>query len=223
MKETKYQIPAIWAPLLLTVLMLVTGCYSFHGQVECNTEPFLLENFRVSFHPEFPQRVPRRVLLLNSGFATNDNETIDLFAKSLADKLKGEGLFEVMTPAVQCHTTIDEILAGRFNEAEIIGLARQYNADGIMLFRINSFKFHSPMAVNASVGLVDPDETIVMFAADGVWDLTDESTSQNYTAYIRSQMRDEHSSMYNVHRNSPRTLFGYVSSQVAKALSSRIR
>ena len=208
--------------LLFLALTTFSGCHLL-GTVEIpqqDVKPELLRTFRWAAEPELAHNFPRKVVILNSETMQSVPEIPKQFAIQLAAELKTQRLFDVVVPSnFQCRTTIDEISSGRFDAREIVQIALQHNADAVLVFRVNDFKSYQPMKSNITVALLDAREAVLSFAADGVWDLSDPATFENFDRFLQYRSGGTNQSYLQMQKQSPASFSTYIAMQIAEAMS----
>ncbi len=218
------RISVIFLPLF--VVLNVTGCHFLNPcePIPDIVVPRLVNSFRWGASPNFQQFPPRKIVVLNSQPGRSSSELPHQFAENLSAEFKAKGLFDVVVPhTMECNTTIDEIAQGRFDERELVEIATFYNADAILIFRINEFKYYPPMQANITVGILDAREAVLGFAADGFWDLSEPETYQNFSDYLNYRRGGQDASHLRVQQQSPSSFSSYVAMQIAEAVAQSRR
>ena len=195
-----------------------TGCRAT-PEYQGVPQPILLDNFRASPPLSPSQILPQRVVVISNRRAVQPQLIESNLKQSLASELSALQLFEVITPpGADCMTSLDELLHGQFNEAEMIEIARRYNSDAILLYRIDQFNAYGNMGIDASIALLDVNEMVLIFAADGRWTLDDPDTLQNYRNFLCLHRGIQRDIGIDVKESSPREFLSYVASQIAQSV-----
>ena len=128
-------------------------------------------------------------------------------------------LLEVISPpGAECLTNLEQILQGEFDEAELIEIARRYNSDAILLFRIDQFNAYGNMSVDVSIAIMDVNEMVLIFAADGRWTLEDPDTLENFKHFLCQRRGIQLDVGIDIKKSSPREFLAYVASQIAQSV-----
>jgi hypothetical protein len=158
-------------------------------------------------------------LLVPSGIEVGTYDAPARFADALAAQLRLAGLFEVVAPeGLRCATTVDAILKGRFDEREMLSLAQTYHCDAVMFLRVNQFQAHWPLQASVTAALVDVNESVVIFAADGNWDTAVPEIKTAFSNFVYRRTTDAHFSARDIQLESPRNLFAFIAARLAAAL-----
>ncbi len=216
--------PWKWAPrvglLAIFAVLAILGCH--HGlhsysDAELDGAEFL-ESFRYSGSALLESNPPGKVVIVKADRMGKYDEATGQFASAIADAMKAQTKFEVVVSTdYSCAKTFDEIVQGKFLEPELVKTALQYNADAVMLVRVNHWDTHHPMTISISVAMIDANEAVVIFAADGVWDLNDRATMKNFRKRLCSQSVDPVS--LKIRMRSPIRFLSYVAQQVTDAMN----
>ncbi len=187
-----------WAAFGIALLSVVTllnlGCRIQRNAIQDPVSAQVAEDNSAWAAPYFVSHRPRRVLILHSGREQPLKEFPRQLAEAVAAECRYQRLFEVIVPyRLECATSIDEIQRGIFLEHELVRLAKQHNADAILIFRVNEFRFHSPMQVSATFAMIDAREAIMTYSQDEVWNLGEQTTFANFESFLcaRSGGADE--------------------------------
>lgn len=126
----------------------------------------------------------RRILLVPLG-----NESIYPHAtfeiqEALAARLQCAGRFEVVLARPDTPACRDAVRAsGRFDEAELIALADQHNADAIVFGTITQYQPYAPPRVGLSLRLISPGDGVLIASVDGLWDARDQAVAEQARCY----------------------------------------
>ena len=178
------------------------------------------DGFSYFVSPHYCIARPRRVLLLAPNCVVQPLELQRQFIDVLANQLRQAQLFEVLVDPKQdgCNCDLDAILHGQFNERHLLDLTAKYNADGLMLARVNHFNTNHPMQMSVTCVLIDRAEAIVLFAVDGSWDTSEPELAAAYRSFSKDQSKKVSQAFDNITLQSPRQLQRYVSWQIARLL-----
>ncbi len=133
------------------------------------------------------------------------------------------GIFEVVEPQhVQCKSTVDGILAGRFDEREMVELARAYSCDAVLFVRVNQLQGHWPLKASVTAAMVDANEAVVVFAIDGNWNTADRDIRGSYERFVDSRTGDESHSVKQIYLKSPTNLMAYVAHQMTDVMRNGV-
>jgi hypothetical protein len=114
--------------------------------------------------------------------------TFDL-QESLAARMQCAGRFEVVLASPDTHLACRDAvrLNGRFDEAELVELADEHNADAVLFGAITQYQPYAPPRVGLSLRLVSPATGALIASVDGLWDARDRSVADQarwYTALV---------------------------------------
>jgi hypothetical protein len=181
--------------------------------------PFVeLQKFSLFVAPEFSARSPRRVLLVPTGTESGRYQVPSHFAEALAGAIRAAGVAEVVfPPQLDCLMTVDRLLTGQFDEADIVLLANTWQCDGIMFVRVNQVQSFSPLKASVTAALVDANESMVVFAVDGNWDTTDPEIRTGFEHFLKLTAFECSAADLRLQAQSPSRLFAYVAQQITTA------
>ncbi|MEQ1904035.1 MAG: hypothetical protein ABL888_07635 [Pirellulaceae bacterium] len=168
--------------------------------------------------PDFSQVAPRRVVIIPTGMEAGGFQAPFKFAEILADSIRGCGLCEVFVPnSVDCRLNIDHLLAGQFEERDISRLAHDYQCDAVLFLRVNSLKAFPPLQTSITTALVDANESVVVFAMDGNWDINDREIRESFEQFNSVANPNQNESEFALQMRSPNRLFHFVAHQTTQA------
>lgn len=193
------------------------GCHCAGPDPAASLPP--VKKFSSFVSQRFAQQPPRRVALIPTRLGAGSYDASTKFIDSLAAEIRLAGVFEVIRPEqLQCKTTLDEILTGRFDEREIAGIVRAYHCDAVMLVRLNQFQGHWPLQASITAAMVDANESIVIFSVDGNWDTSDPQIHQGYQSFVASKTTDVPEEACLIYMQSPTNLFAYAARQITDVM-----
>mgnify|MGYP000250582944 CR=1 FL=1 len=177
-------------------------------------------NQRVMVNPQLAGVRPVRVVMVASGRSNGSYATHQKVLRELASQFRTRGQFEVVTPAdLRFHGHSDNILEGKFDEAELANVARNFNADTVALVSVTEFRSAPPMRASVSLAFIDSNESVVSVGLDGIWDLADPQTRRAFDAYLaNSPVAARHEKK--LHLQSPNSLFRFLADQMAESLGN---
>ena len=162
---------------------------------------------------------PNRVVMVASGRSNGSYRTHQKIITELAAQIRGQDQFEIVAPRdryLQGHS--DNILEGKFEEAELVRIAREFNADAVLLIKVNEFRPSPPMRANLSIAILDANESVVAFGMSGVWDLANMNTKQAFEQFLYNTSSGS-ANEGNLYLQSPNQLFRFIGSQVADSIT----
>ena len=160
--------------------------------------------------------------MLESGPTPGNFEASQKMIVDLSAQIRLNGTFEIIAPPnLRLKAQMDNILEGKFDEGEIAEISRQYNADAVAFLRVNEINGFAPMRTSVTMAIVDSNETVVVFAIDGIWDTANPSTRSEFINYSAGQ---NHSNPIpnDLQLQSPRALFAFAASQMAQAIKESV-
>lgn len=205
--------------LLLLPLVIFIGCRA--GLPDTSAAPIAAPqaNLRVGVDPFFHQYPPQRVVLFCSNEVQFGRTKTRQVVETIAEEIRSAGLFEIYAPqTLDQLCDIDEILHGRFDEAELLRLAQTYSADSVMFVRINEASLFNPMSASLTMAIVDVDEALLTFSMDGRWATQDQTTRMFFDEYLQLRINDAMDAPAEVLHHSPDAFIRFVANQVALVL-----
>ena len=213
----------------LTALVLLTigGCgqssfrailpsIGYHSStVVAAAEPTNLQYF---VNPQVATGRPNRVVMVASGRSNGSYRTHQKVINELAAQIRARSLFEVVAPPdryLQGHS--DNILEGKFEETDIAAITREFNADTLLLIRVNEFRPAPPMRASLSIAILSGSESVVAFGLDGVWDLASLGTKNSFEQFLQGASWETRSEA-SLRLQSPNLFFRFIGSQVADSI-----
>ena len=157
--------------------------------------------------------------MVASGRSNGSYRTHQKIITELAAQIRGQAQFEIVAPRdryLQGHS--DNILEGKFEEAELVRIAREFNADAVLLIKVNEFRPSPPMRANLSIAILDANESVVAFGMSSVWDLANMNTKQAFEQFLYNTSSGS-ANEGNLHLQSPNQLFRFIGSQVADSIT----
>ena len=181
-----------------------------------------MKKFSSYVSQRFDQQPPRRVALIPTCLGAGRYDASTKLVSALAAEIRLAGVFEVIQPAqLECKTTVDEILTGRFDEREIAKIGRAYHCDAVMLIRLNQFQGHWPLQASVTAAMVDVNESIVIVSVDGNWDTADPQIRPGYQCFVFSRSADVPEPARQIYLQSPANLFSYVACQITEVMKRK--
>lgn len=177
-------------------------------------------NLRYFVNPQVVAARPNRVVMVASGRSNGNYRTHQKVISELAAQIRARGHFEIVAPPnryLQGHS--DNILTGKFEEAELASMAREFSADAVLLVKVNQFRSTPPMRASLSIAILDGNESVVSFGLDGVWDLANPDTKFSFAQFL-SGVSPASGSEANLQLQSPNQLFRFIGSQVADSITN---
>ena len=175
-------------------------------------------NVQVLLSSQVPKVRPGRVVLVASGRGKGNYETQRKILRELAVEFRAQGVFEVVVPDdLLLYGHSDNILQGKFDEAELAAVSRKYSSDAVVIVRVNEFRSLSPMRVGVALAIVDSAESIQSLGAEGIWDLANYETSAAFDNFLSASVSaDLHQNR--IRRQAPTWLFRLSASEMVKAI-----
>jgi hypothetical protein len=207
-------------------MFFFSGCCGFNWdslvaslskpEIEILPEPMM--NQRVSNDARVSGRRLQRVLMIATGISNGSYETQQKLIAELANQFRQRQMFEVVAPRhIRLSAHSNNIVQGKFNEAEIAKMARDYNADAIAIVTVNEFKSSAPMRIGLSVAFVDSAETVVLAASDSMWDLGKPVVRQHFDRFVENSFSASEIERPLLH-HSPQTVLRFVAANVTQEL-----
>ena len=161
---------------------------------------------------------PGRVVLVASGRGNGNYQTQRKILRELAVQFRSQGVFEVVVPDdLLLYGHSDNILQGKFDEAELATVSRKYNSDAVVIVRVNEFRSLNPMRVGVALAIIDSAESIQLLGAEGVWDLADIETNVAFENFLLANAAAS-SHEQRIRHQAPTWLFQFSASQMVEAI-----
>ncbi|MEZ6095519.1 MAG: hypothetical protein R3C03_15030 [Pirellulaceae bacterium] len=207
-----------------TALLSLAGCQFFKPpQMEIVDTDYLTGFDTDSFFlsPLFFERPPRRIVTLWAvGGATSDQLQAQ-FAEQLTNQFRQSRIAEMVLDKRMsgCHCDLNAILHGTFNEYDMLEVTTDYQADSLMLTRVNAFDAVWPMSMSATAVLIDRNDAIVTVAADGHWNLRVPELGRAYQSYNKHFSSDLNQRLVEANLRSPLQFQSFVAWQIASVVA----
>ncbi len=158
----------MWWPAL-AVMLLAAGCAHHAG----NSAP--PPNFSYYHAQDFAWAPVTRVVILPLVNETAHPEASDQLQRSLHASFQQMGLFEVVSvpPPLAARLARQVREAGRFDEAEVINLARCTGANVVIAGTLSHYTPYFRPRIGLTLQAISPDLGRVVGSADGLWDAND--------------------------------------------------
>lgn len=212
---------------LLLFVVLLSGChhlppwgmFSMFSTQVIETETSSRAH-RVFITPQLRGKRPSRVVLVSSGHSKGNYEANQKMIAELANQIRAQGLFEVVTTQQQLTGHSDNLLQGKFEEREIARISRQYNADTVALVRVNDLRSYAPLRTAVTVAFIDSNESVIACGADGVWDLNEPQTKTAFQGFVRKSLDMHSGAPASIHFQSPNSLFRFAAHEITQSMVS---
>lgn len=172
-----------WGVFCFLALLVLGGCCS-----QPKPRPDL--NFSYYHNPEFRWRHVARVLVLPVVNESATPEATDQMRRSLTAELQQLGRFEVVQtpPEVAARFARAVRDGGRFDEAELIDLARCASADVILSVSLSHYSAYFRPRIGLTVQAISPDVGKVVASVDGLWDSNNLAVAERaHLFYVRQR------------------------------------
>lgn len=171
--------------------------------------------------PAYNWNSVQRVLVIPFGNQTPFPRVGDEMRVNLAAELQRYGRYDVVVadwedPIVHA---ADVFASGTFNELEMLRLARQHQADAILLGNVTQYHPYTTPRLGVSLLLISPLEGIVIGSASGLWDAREANTAVQMREYFKTTQNFPRSLMSTDRvAESPNVFQRYVCNQLAGAM-----
>jgi hypothetical protein len=151
------------------LLVLAAGC---HPAPPVQPPPPL--NFSRFHEPGFPWPGVARVVLMPLVDESEWPRAAVEMREALASELQRLGRFEVVLAPPDPYAQLSKKIrqGGRFDEPELVALARHHRADVIVLGAVTRYRPYQRPQIGLTLQAVSPDEGKVIASVDGLWDST---------------------------------------------------
>lgn len=192
----------------------------------CKTKPPdapVFSSFNCYRRPQLEAMGIRRVVLLPLSNETGIPFAEERIREALAAELRIAGLFEVITPPPMIDLPHSAGIRsdGTFHESDLVTMARNFNADGVIFATVTDYRPYRPVRVGVNLHLVSTAEAITVASVDGLWDARDASVTQlalmSEPGFAESAVPGSDISLY-----SPEAFHRFVGRQIAQALAGTL-
>ncbi len=161
-------------------------CFALAG---CAAHPVIVPPPPISAYrdPSLDSAGMRRVVVLPTENETSLVQVDRRFREALATELRALGLFEVIAPSVEAFGCFPRhVLAqGELPPELVLQMARQFNADGLLLSSLKEYRPYQPPRIAATVHLVSTRDAVTLVSVDGTWDARDAAVGAYAQQYAR--------------------------------------
>ena len=211
----------------VTALLLLATCgcqlqrcnflSRFSGEQTLSVAPSK-NNVQVLLNSRAPNARPGRVVLVASGRGNGNYQAQRKIIRELAVQFRTQGVFEVVVPDdLLLYGHSDNILQGKFDEAELATISRKFNSDAVVVVRVNEFRSLNPMRVGVALAIIDSAESIQTLGAEGVWDLADTETNVAFDNFLLTSVSvSPHEQR--IRHQAPTWLFQFSATQMVEAI-----
>ena len=160
---------------------LITSCCATAKRPSTPRAP-ACSQFRM---PGFEWSFVRRILLVPLANESASPHAPTELQDALAARLQCSGRFEVVLPASDVRVTcLDTVRTnGRFDEAELLRLAAEYQVDAVLFGTVTQYQPYAPLRIGLSLRLISPSDAAVIASVDGLWDARDKSVAEQARSY----------------------------------------
>lgn len=173
--------------VLILALLLHLGCVHPPVQTVGPPDPAPFQQFVA---PNFDWSTVKRVVLMplanQSAFAAASSE----LQNNLAAELQRTGRFDVVVATREDPggRARDVFSSGSFDELELLRIAREYDAQAVMLGTVTHYHPYAPPRVGLSLIMISPAEGVAVASVDGLWDARELSTARQAQGYLREKL-----------------------------------
>ena len=200
-----------------SLLILMTGCA--HDR---SAEPMTaVAPFQQYLDPRVDWSTVQRVVLMPMANQTAYPKIADEMQSNLAAELQRAGRFDIVVatredPGAKAR---DVFANGRFDEVELLRVAREYQAQAVLFGQVTQYHPYSPPRVGLSLLMIHPGEGIAIASTEGLWDARETETATQ-AKQLYSQSLNWPQSMLGHDRvlESPDVFQRFVSYQIASSL-----
>ena len=163
----------------------------------------------------------QRVVLMPMANHTAYPKIADEMQSNLAAELQRAGRFDIVVatqedPGAKAR---DVFANGRFDEVELLRIARAHQAQAVLFGQVTQYHPYNPPRVGLSLLMIHPAEGIAIASAEGLWDARETETAAQ-AKQIYAQSLSWPQSVLNNDRvlESPDVFQRFVSHQIANSL-----
>ena len=165
---------------LIASLAVIAGCAHVGGR-----DAPCLPTFSRYRAAHFDWNSVRRILLMPLDNESAEPRAADEIRNALAAVLQSTGRFEAVIAPLEARLACSEAVrvGGRFDEAEMLEIAVQHQADAILCGAVTQHRSYAPPRIGLSLRLVSTAEATVIASVDGLWDAGDEAIAEQARCY----------------------------------------
>ena len=158
-----------------SLLTLGTGCA--HDR---SAEPLAVTApFQQYLDPRVDWSSVQRVVLMPMANQTAYPKIADEMQSNLAAELQRAGRFDIVVatredPGAKAR---DVFANGRFDEVELLRIAREHQAQAVLFGQVTQYHPYNPPRVGLSLLMIHPAEGIAIASAEGLWDARETETA----------------------------------------------
>lgn len=204
-------------PIAAILIALAGGCA--HDRAVATATPHA--PFQQYLAPNADWNAIQRVVLLPLANQTAYPKIAEELQTNLAAELQRAGRFDIVVatredPGARAR----EIFAsGKFDEVELLRIAREYQAQAVLVGQVTQYHPYNPPRVGLSLIMIHPAEGIVIASSDGLWDARETAIAEQ-ARQLYGQSLTWPQSLLGSERvlESPDVFQRYVSQQIATSL-----
>jgi hypothetical protein len=201
----------------LLVLAMGSGCAHDHSTAAvAATAPF-----QQYVDPRTDWSAIQRVVLMPLANQTAYPKVADEMQTNLAAELQRAGRFDIVVatrddPGARAR---DVFSNGRFDEVELLRVAREYQAQAVLFGQVTQYHPYNPPRVGLSLLMIHPAEGIAIASSEGLWDARETETAAQ-AKQLYGQSLSWPQSVLSTERvlESPDVFQRFVSQQIASSL-----
>lgn len=202
---------------LVFLLAMGSGCAHDHSAgATALTAPF-----QQYLDPRTDWSSIQRVVLMPLANQTAYPKIADEMQTNLAAELQRAGRFDIVVatredPGAKARNLF---ASGRFDEVELLRVAREYQAQAVLFGQVTQYHPYNPPRVGLSLLMIHPAEGIAIASAEGLWDARETGTAAQ-AKQLYGQSLSWPQSVLGTERvlESPDVFQRFVSQQVASSL-----
>lgn len=201
------------------IVATMVGCIAHRSKVPQVTQ--VTAPFERYVSPTYNWNQIQRIVIIPFGNQTPFTHVGEEMQTNLAAELQRFGRYDVVVanwedPAVHAEQVF---VTGQFNELELLRLAREHQADAVLMANVTQYHPYLTPRLGVSLLLVSPLDGIVIGSASGMWDARETNTAVQMREYYKTTQYFPRSLMASDRvAESPNVFQRYVCNQLASAL-----
>lgn len=168
----------------------------------------------------------RRIVIMPIYRDSRVSEKALVFQDKLIRSLAELNRFEVLTATIAERDELyadDPLRANRLSETSLRKTREMFGADAVVIGRINHWNSYDPVAIGATLSMVDCRDGKAVWSASGMWDAASRSIQDDLKAwhYDRRGYTNEVVGGWRIALSSPSYFSRYVSDRLAASVLSQ--
>lgn len=134
----------------------------------------------------------QRVVLLPIECPPHARHSLKHLPEALTSQIRNSGRFEIVDASqiTDFVCPVEAVVSGTIPEQILIDAYYQYDADAVIVVRVNEYLAYQPMSIGLTLHLIDTREGISRFSVDEYWSMKDPGTAHAFHLYVEGIVGD---------------------------------